>query len=281
MTTHICQSREVEQALIEDGVVKIPFLDRGQLVELQAFQRAIHPNGQLPKVYDNIYMTTWCPDSEYKLAIKQKIEGIFAQAYARHFQHFRSLNHVFIIKNPGQETTFAIHQDWSVVDETRWPSYNIWVPLQDVDEDSGAMWIIKKSHRLTANIRGAGQLFPNYMDSMEELRPYMTSFPMKAGEALVFRHSTIHGSPPNLSDQPRVVAASSIIPKEAELRIHYQAIGGEQIEVVSPADDFIYNYKSLREESVKAPPPGQKLEQIPASDYRQLSITEILEEISA
>lgn len=274
---NLFQDPQLSALLERDGVAKIPFLNDEQLSELQAFQRQIHPNGQLPKVYDNIYMTTWCPDSRYKQAIKQKIEQIFAQAYARHFQHFRSLNHVFIIKNPGRETTFNIHQDWSVVDETMWPSYNIWVPLQDVDEDSGAMWIIKKSHRLTANIRGAGQLFPNYMDAMEELRPYMVNFPMKAGEALVFRHSTIHGSPPNLSDQPRVVAAASIIPAQADLRIHFQAIGSDQIEVVSPEDDFIYHYDSLREDSVKAPPPGRKIEQLSANNYRQLSVPEIIE----
>ena len=135
----------------------------------------------------------------------------------------------------------------------------------------------QKSHRLTANIRGAGQLFPNYMDAMEELRPYMANFPMKAGEALVFRHSTIHGSPPNLSDQPRVVAAASIIPAQADLRIHFQAIGSDKIEVVSPEDDFIYHYDSLREDSVKAPPPGRKIEQLSASNYRQLSVPEIIE----
>lgn len=266
-----------EEQLRQDGVLKIPFLSNDQLEELRQFHRSIHPDGQLPKVYDNIYMTSWCSDLDYKLAIKEKLEAIFQQAYTHHFQNYRSLNHVFIIKNPGQETTFNIHQDWSVVDETQWPSYNVWVPLQDVDEHSGAMWIIKKSHRLTANIRGAGQLFPNYMDAMNELRPYMVNFPMKAGEALVFRHSTIHGSPPNLSDQQRVVAASSIIPAEADLRIHFQAIGGDQIEVVSPEDDFVFKYESLREDSVKAPPPGRKIEQVSANDYRQLSVPEIIE----
>lgn len=274
---NLLQDPQLAALLERDGVAKIPFLSEEALRELQTFQRQIHPNDQLPKVYDNIYMTTWCPDLAYKLVIKQKIEQIFEQAYAQHFQHFRSLNHVFIIKNPGQETTFNIHQDWNVVDETKWPSYNIWVPLQDVDEHSGAMWIIKKSHRLTANIRGAGQLFPNYMDAMEELRPYMVNFPMKAGEALVFRHSTIHGSPPNLSDQPRVVAAASIIPAQADLRIHFQAIGSDKIEVVSPEDDFIYHYDSLREDSVKVPPPGRKIEQLSANNYRQLSVPEIIE----
>ncbi len=265
-----------EGRLVQDGVVKIPFLSDHQLNELRRFHSEIHPNGQLPKVFDNIYMTSWCPDLPYKLAIKEKLEEVFHQAYERHFQHFRSLNHVFIIKNPGKETTFNIHQDWSVVDETQWPSYNIWVPLEDVDEQSGAMWIIKKSHRLTANIRGAGQLFPNYMDAMDQLRPYMVNFPMKAGEALVFRHSTIHGSPPNVSNKPRVVAAASIIPSEAPLRIHFQAIGSNQIEVVSPGDHFIYYYDSLREDSIKAPPPGQQVELLPADDYQQLSVPEII-----
>ena len=60
------------------------------------------------------------------------------------------------------------------------------MPLQDVNENNGAMWILKKSHNINRPIRGAGYLFPNYGPILEELKKRATLFSMKAGEALIF-----------------------------------------------------------------------------------------------
>ncbi|MEM7105957.1 MAG: phytanoyl-CoA dioxygenase family protein [Bacteroidota bacterium] len=277
----LLKSPELDQCISKDGVVLVDFLNQDQLEELRAFYQNLHPDGSWPNLYDNIHMTIWCNDKSYKFKVKEKLESVFAASYERLFENYRALNHVFIVKKPGRETTFNIHQDWSVVEEEKYPSFNVWVPLEDVDETTGAMWIIKKSHRLKANIRGAGQLFPNYMDAMDHLRPYMTNFPMKAGQALLFYHATIHGSPPNTGRMPRVVAAASVLPQDVPFHIHFQKPGSEIIEVYSPEDEFMYNYDRLREESVFRPPGGKKVSEFSAANYQPLSVDEIIEVISA
>lgn len=275
---HLLKDAAHQETLDRDGVVRIPFLEESDAMELLGYYYTKHPNGELPILYDGIHMTTWAEDKDYKYDVKAKIEQIFARAYDRFFQNFRPLNHVFIVKQPGEETTFNIHQDWSIVDEDQYPSYNIWMPLFDVDENSGAMWIVKGSHRLPVKIRGAGSLFPNYQSIIDDLKPYTTYFPLKAGEAIVFYHKTIHGSPANLSDRPRIVAVSSIVPEEAPLNIHFRKGESDKIGVYQPDNDsFVYDYNRIREESEVIPPKGTLLREVPLSEYKPLDLPQILE----
>ena len=225
-------------------------------------------------------MTTWCADQAYKLKVKQKIDGTLVDHCAKLFKDYRILNQVFIIKKPGPETTFHIHQDWNVVDERKFPSLNIWIPLVDVNESSGAMWIIKKSHHLNTYIRGAGSIFPRYNQYIKQLSPYMTSYPMKAGEALIFYHSTIHGSPPNLSNQPRIVIAASILPKEAPLHIHYHQVQSKHVQIYQPGENFMFEYESLREDTIKYPPKGELKGLVSLQDYFVPTAEEIIQRIN-
>jgi len=240
--------------LKENGVIKIPFLLENEVSELNKFYTDIHKTGQPPTMYDGIHMTIWNSDLEYKLKIRDGIKSRIHAAFERNFENYRAISQQFIIKKQGSETTFPIHQDWSIVDEDYYFSLNIWVPLHDVDEHNGAMWIVKNSHKIKNKIRGAGILFPNYFPHREALSPYMTSFKMKAGEALIFYHSTIHGSPANEKSELRKVIQTTVLPIAAPLQIYYQKDKNSPLEIHSPEDDFNFKYNKIREDSEVIPP---------------------------
>ncbi len=247
-------SSEDADRLRKDGVIKISLLDEKALSKIKSLYQSIHDNGQPASFFDGIHMTIWDQDSAYKTAIRENLEQLLTPYFDKHFTNYRALSQQFIVKLPGNNTTFPVHQDWSIVNERDYFSLNIWIPLHDVDETNGAMWIVKGSHRLDQPVRGAGSLFPNYFPLLEEMKPFMTNFPMKAGEALIFYHSTIHGSPQNLSDEPRLTVQVSLLPKEAPMEIYFQPPGSKSIEVHHPEDNFNFYYKNIREESVtKAP----------------------------
>ncbi|PSR12542.1 MAG: hypothetical protein DA408_10625 [Bacteroidetes bacterium] len=272
----LLKNPQYAQELRTNGVVKVPFLSTDEVAELRTFEAAVHPGGVLPRVYDNIYMTTWCSDTAYKLAIKEKIAHVFAAAGQRLFDDSRIINEVFIIKQPGEETTFPVHQDWSSVDETAYEAINIWVPLHPVDENNGAMWILPKSHRIKTPVRGAYPIFPNYGKHLAAIQPGIKFYPLQAGEALLFYQSTIHGSPANRAATARIVAAAAVLPAEAPLRINFRSATTNEILVVNPADDFPFHYERLREESTRFPPPGPVVERLPLSAYREPDLAEIL-----
>jgi ectoine hydroxylase-related dioxygenase (phytanoyl-CoA dioxygenase family) len=160
-------------------------------------------------------MTSWHNDIDYKLALKVKLENMMASACDRIFSNYRMLTPQFVIKQ-SEKGCFPMHQDWSIVDESKYVSFILWIPLHDVDETNGAVWAIKKSHLLNRKIRGSGYLFPNYSTiNSKDIEPYITKYKIKAGEALIFYHSTIHGSPNNFSNSNREALQVSIIPKSA------------------------------------------------------------------
>lgn len=279
MDSSLFINAEYEVLLRQDGAVKIPFLLPEELEEVKQFYNSLHGQADPPAMYDGIHMTIWCADIEYKLNVKQVLNEIFAAACNRTFKDYRAVGPQFIVKRQGKHTTFPVHQDWSVVDENKYYSFNLWVPLQDVNANNGAMWIIKGSHRIQRKVRGAGCLFPNYIPVLDKLGPYMTNYPMKAGEALLFYHNTIHGSPANVTADTRAVVQISVLPHDAPFHIYFQKEPGAQLEVYRPSDDFTYYYGRLREDSEMAPPDKQAIQVLPSYTNKPVTLDEIIEAI--
>lgn len=274
--TGLLQDESLEAVLSKDGVVRIPFLNEEELAELRELYNQVHDGKDPPTMYDGIHMTIWHSDRSYKLGINTRLREILKGACDRTFKDYRAISQQFIVKRKGADTTFPIHQDWSIVDETKYPSFNLWIPIQDVDENNGAMRIVKGSHRLPRKIRGAGYLFPNYYDLADELSSHFTTYSMKAGEALLFFHCTLHGSPYNNAEGYRAVTQISVIPKDAPMQIYFQRKEGDPLEVHHPADDFTFYYDSIREESETRPPTGRPTEVLPSMKVEPVEIDEVL-----
>lgn len=280
MKSSLLKDSALEAQMQQEGVVRIPFLTPEELNDVKTFYKDLHGGQNPPALYDGIHMTIWSPDLNYKLTIKENLERILSAACERNFKNYRAVNQQFIVKLKGEETTFPAHQDWSIVDESKYTSFNIWVPLQDVDETNGAMWILKKSHNINRPVRGAGYLFPNYNPILEELKMRSTVFSMKAGEALLFFLNTIHGSPANQSDMERIVIQSAILPQEASFQIYHQPEPGLALEVHHPDDDFTYRYERLREDSMVKAPTDKGYEVLESYVNNPVTIEEVLEAIS-
>ncbi|MEZ4931483.1 MAG: phytanoyl-CoA dioxygenase family protein [Saprospiraceae bacterium] len=262
-------------ALNRDGYVTVPFLTPEALEKAREAYYDFHPNHQIPHLLNGIHMTSWCPDFAYKMNVARTLQSISLPASDSILQGHRCLNHVFIIKVQGEHTTFPVHQDWNVVDETKYTSVNIWIPLWDVDENSGALWILRGSHRINRPVRGAGCLFPNYYDLRDYLKEKATSINVKAGTAVIFYHNTIHGSPPNTDGHPRVVIAFSAVPEKAPLHIYFQKDEKSPLEVHQPDDDFMYRYDNLREETRFRGPTEKPVETRPSFRETPLKIEEL------
>ncbi len=267
----------IRQAELEkNGFVIIPFLSETEVRELNAIYTSIHKGEEPKQFFDKIHMTSWCRDADYKKNVSQQLASLFGHRVGAFFRQYRCLNHVFIVKKSGYDTTFKVHQDWNVVDETKYQSVNVWIPLHDVDEASGALWILKGSHRINRNVRGAGYLFPDYSKFTGELEKAAISVKLKAGEAIVFYHSVIHGSPPNLSARDRVAACFSVIPKEAPLCIYFQPTANDALQLHEPEDDFVFQYDNLRTEGTLRPPSAKAVKSYPAYMNKTVELKELL-----
>jgi ectoine hydroxylase-related dioxygenase (phytanoyl-CoA dioxygenase family) len=112
-----------------------------------------------------------------------------------------------------------VHQDWTMVDETRFRSLSLWVPLCDVSVENGALAVLPGSHAVLTGMRpnpGGPPSLPNPVDGVGPLS--ITSVPMRAGSCLVFDHAVLHGSPPNTLDDPRIALVLAAAPRAAQLQ---------------------------------------------------------------
>ncbi|HHG86662.1 MAG TPA: hypothetical protein ENJ82_18075, partial [Bacteroidetes bacterium] len=205
----------------------------------------------------------WCSDRAYKDRVREKLLSILQPACKRLFKDFRICGPVFIVKRKGEDTTFPIHQDWNVVDEEKHRAFNMWIPLHDVSAENGSLWHVEGSHRLPTLVRGAGLLFPNLYGIRDHISPVMRSLDLKAGEAMVFYHRLIHGSPPNTHEEPRVVISFSILPKKVPLHIFFQKDAQSPLQVYHPNDLFIYQFDNVRDDTPFVPPEGELVAELP------------------
>ena len=173
------------------------------------------------------------------------------------FRDHRAVFCTFVVKHPGVESQMGLHEDQSWVDETRFRSGTMWVPLTDVGPTTrnGALGVVPGSQRLGVAPCGAGTPFLT-APFERSLGARVVVPTMSAGTGLFYDSRTLHGSGPNESDEPRVALACGIVPKGADLR--YVRAQGRRRRTVFAVDDRFYLDHSPRQ-LVAAMPDGYEV----------------------
>lgn len=211
----ILQNQDLNNALLENGYVVVSFLSEEQVQDLKNFFYENHPN-EIP----GFYATAHVPDIAFRKKMNEKIKSVFAHAIEKYFVNCTPLGGSFVVKSKAQEERLHPHQDWNIVDETQYRSFNIWVPLVDLTEENGAIRVLPQSHLWGLNYRG-----PNIPESrpkkIETIWNDMETLFMKAGEALIYDHRLYHASYPNQTDELRLATVFGIKPAEAEMYYYF------------------------------------------------------------
>jgi ectoine hydroxylase-related dioxygenase (phytanoyl-CoA dioxygenase family) len=128
----------------------------------------------------------------------------------------------FITKQPGKEQgVVELHQDPTMVDDTRFIALGIWCPLVDVDLRNGCLRVVPGSHRINRRPREAMVIDFPYTDLLSCIEDkYLADIPMKAGQAFVYTQTLFHSSLPNYSDRERLVAGALAIPDGSRLQVY-------------------------------------------------------------
>ena len=109
----------------------------------------------------------------------------------------------FLVKESNPSSVVPPHQDWLLVDETKFTSFNIWVCIDEANTQTGELKFIPGSHLLSNSHRANGM--PRFFDGIsEQLSPFFITIPTKSGDCVVFHHSIIHASDENKSGKKRL-----------------------------------------------------------------------------
>ncbi len=151
------------------------------------------------------------------------------------FEQAKAFTAAFVIKDPNPQGVVPVHQDWTFVDqEGEYYSVNCWVPLVDVTIDNGALGVVKGSHRFLSDVRPSPspQVVSPLRDHMFSLFPYVQLVELKAGEAIFFDNRTFHASPPNTTDEQRIVIGMGFTQEDAQLCHYFMKPDGQQTELL-------------------------------------------------
>ena len=149
-----------------------------------------------------------------------------------------------LVKWPDANSSFHTHQDWTMVDERRYRTVNVWCPLVDTDEHNGALAVLPGSHRHLREIR-CSPMPPSFHRSAgwEVGHAAMVKVPVRAGQAIVFDHALLHASPPNCSERWRPAVAAAFKPRSARL-LHWYLPDpdGSELEVFEVGSSFFTDF---------------------------------------
>lgn len=150
--------------------------------------------------------------------LKPRLDGVFT--------NYAILGGNFILKDYGTDTEFVPHQDWTLMDENKYHSANLWLPLHDLTSNNGMLRFLPGSMHLVRNLRMA----PHYPDLFGKIMPlvypHMQTVPLQFGEAVVFDCCVLHGSFANTSDTYRKNIIMGIYSADAEFKFYYNTQQG-------------------------------------------------------
>lgn len=256
----------LQQAFDRDGYVTFSLLNENEVCSLKDFyDQSFHSDE--PGFYSSSFLGNEAQRSEINRGIEELIRERINSICLQH----KRLGACFLTKNTGAQGEMPLHQDWTIVDESRFQAMTIWIPLQDVNEHNGALKVVPGSHRFSQALRGPSLNDP-YNDLRKSIRDDAILVPLKKGEAIAFSHALLHSSPPNLSPEIRIAVTYGLIPEDAEMCFYHHA-GQGVLEKYDVEPDFFHRYNTMIGQAPSWLKPSQTLryqeEKVSMEQYNQ------------
>lgn len=201
------------------GYVKLGLLSITEVEKALLFFRKFEEIHREPNL--KFKGTGWIENYQLRRSISEKLGNLLRPTFEKHFSNYELLGCGFLLKEPGADSAVPLHQDWTYVDENAFFSVNVWIALEDIDQNNGCLHMVPGSHSIGKYLRPSPSYpvpFRNILSLLERLKKPVH---LKAGEGVCFDHRTIHGSYPNLSNSFRLAIVATLYPSNAQLLHHY------------------------------------------------------------
>jgi len=235
--------------LLKNNTLQSDFDQNGFLVldvlppsEIAALKNIVSEYDYMPD--SHFHYSLIANDFDFNKRLQTSIKDVLSNFYLSHFQNFRTLNESLLIKPADTKDDLDLHQDWSIVDESIFNCLTLWIPLSDVNEQNGSLFILPCSHRWFNNIRSSSLPTPR-IKSTEELLAICQPVHLKCGQILLFHPAVLHGSYPNTQQENRVVVTGNVIDERADF-IHYRKASDNEVAMMQLSDEtFLMDLKYM------------------------------------
>lgn len=207
---------------------------------------------QLMKLYQSIevesifdfQVSNYEKNPEKNKFIDSEIKKILVPKLDSYFQNYRTLLGFFYIKFATNNSSFYIHKDWNIVDESKYHSIHIWIPLIDTNQKNGNLFFCpfdyisnKKTYRGSPGFEYPA---PNFFTKQIN-KYYQKDIYTNIGQAICFKHNMTHGSRTNNTETVRVAAGISLIFDGAPM-VHYHQNQNNEIYEYEVDDNFYLDF---------------------------------------
>lgn len=211
------------------------------------------------------FYSLYSDDIAYRKKVHDTIGEILYPVYDTFFTDYKSVINSFIIKVPGPQSEFTLHQDSTGLDEMNYSSLSIWIPLQDTNLENGTLCMVPKTHRFFYPYRGISFASP-FSHFEDVLRTYLVPLDLKAGDIVLFDNRTVHYSHLNKSNADRVVVMSGLYPTTANIEMCYRDESklDSPIEIYKMEDDFLLTNTAFFNDCTARPTRGTVVRTVPS-----------------
>ena len=228
----------INTSLTNDGFVIIDLLDDKEIALLNTLAEKYLASSQQDFIASSHILSL-----EDSKKINDTLHQIIAPKAKILFPELSLLGGTLATKTKGNSILKA-HNDWSIVDETKYNSYNLWIPLVDTSKTNGTLGMVAGSHLWKHNARGLN--IANEFESQTNNFLKIGYEPdLKAGQAILYNHKLIHYSRPNTTINPSNVAIIGMKHKDAELLVSF-SLDNKTIETYAVSDEDFYRFDAKK-----------------------------------
>jgi hypothetical protein len=252
--TQIFKDEKNQKQFEEDGFLKITLLSIKNIDQLKVLFKKYFPNPSA-----DFYSSSYDNNYQLKKEISDEIGKIILPNLENIFLNYSWFGSAFLSKGNGPRSEMPMHQDWTIVDESKYIALNIWTPLQDTSEENGTLEVIKGSHLWHQSLRAP--TLPFYFNGFQELlKKKLVIIPTLATEAIVLNQAIIHYSKANKTNDTRIAITTGIKSKNAPMLFHYWNKNTPNvIEQFKQEDDFLIRFNDFHKSIFERPTLGESI----------------------
>jgi ABC-2 type transport system ATP-binding protein len=143
----------------------------------------------------------------------------------------------FVAKLRDHESCIGFHQEPTFIDPEHFDDFTIWIPLENIGKDDGALVLVKNSH-IWANDLNMFTYSPPYYKELKDAE--FLEIDAEVGRPVIFFNRLIHGSRPNINKDIRLAVSIKVTYKDAPIFSYYCNRDG-LVEQFEQPDDYYFS----------------------------------------
>ncbi len=239
---NVFKDASMEAEFQNQGYVTFPLLSQDEIEQLRNFYFTYAaPMAQSIGKRNNTYeLSFFDSDTARKEFIFKRLNELLSHKWEKYLDEYEPivLNMFSKEKDKGE---VPVHQNWTFVDETKFRSVSLWIPLQNVSRENGTLEVVPGTHDNFHLFRGPNVpwIFENITAQLKE--KYMQPLQLQAGEVAVIDDSILHFSSENKTSQPRIAIQAILKPKAAPSLVYFLNAEKNALDVFEASPEYFMN----------------------------------------